>query len=184
MNKKPYLIGLGVALAVLGIWWMASSGPGDKARQEEAVESPLFTGEEATAKVKLFFVDIAKAGFASEISEIYLSDSKTAQVKQVLKKLFAGPAQPAHAAAWTPDSAALEVFLDGAGLCVVDLNTAAAASHPGGTTAEYQSLYTLYRTLKEHFSEIKRVQVLVDGQRVPSLAGHLNLMDPITQGYF
>jgi hypothetical protein len=184
-------IGITVGAVLLGLlgWVVFGGGSGNEdAVKKEAVESVLFTGKEEKAPVKLAFVDQAKAGFANQTAEIFLSDSRTARIKQVLQKFFEGPVDQGEGgslrATFPAGAAAREVFLDDSGLCVVDLARSAVDGHPGGTTAEYQSLYTLFKTLRQNFPEIQRVQIMVEGRRVSSLAGHLDIMDPITPDYF
>ncbi len=77
-----------------------------------------------------------------------------------------------------------EAFLTPTGLAVVDLDGASVALHPGGTTWEYMSLYTLVKSLRDAFPELTGVQLLVDGTRRESLAGHIDIFQPLTMDDF
>ena len=185
MTKRGWMtLALVAALVAVSspLWWSSEKAP------EETVvvapESPLFTGEEKKGSATLYFVNSDKGNFGKQSVEIYLTESYTAQLKQILMAFFAGPTEDGLVAVFPEGSAAREVFLDGQGLAVIDLNSRASKAHPGGTSAEFQSLYALYKTVVVNFPKVQRVQVLVEGKRVDSLAGHLDLMDPLTKNYF
>ena len=146
-------------------------------------EFPLFTGKEPLRKVRLTFPSKEKPGFVQEDFQIYATESLGAQIKQVLRLLFKGP-RIAGAASAFPGTAELawkyrEAYLADSGLLVIDLDSQVLQLHPGGTTFEYMSLYTLIKSLKDNFKEVKKVQLLVAGESRESLAGHLDISEPL-----
>jgi hypothetical protein len=144
-------------------------------------ELPLYTGKEPLRKVRLTYPSKEKPGFVQEDFQIYATESLGAQIKQVLLLLFKGPRIAGAAPAFPPAGSwkYREVFITDAGLVVIDLDADAPALHPGGTTSEYLSLYTLVKSLVENFKEVKKVQLLVGGQAQESLAGHLDISEPL-----
>jgi spore germination protein GerM len=64
----------------------------------------------------------------------------------------------------------------------LDFTPALVTRHPGGSTAEYATLASLVRTLGADFPEVTRVQLLVDGEPVETLAGHYDTSQPIEIG--
>ena len=64
-------------------------------------------------------------------------------------------------------------------LVLVDFNSAFMHSHPGGSLSELLTVYGLVNSLAVNFPYLKQLQILVDGQTVPSLKGHISLAQPI-----
>lgn len=161
-----------------GAWKWSHRGHGPEKASSE--EFPLFSGKEPKAPVKLYFPASNKPGFSDESSEIYLTQSKGAQVKQLLQQLFRGPKSPSAAPAFPKGFRYREVFVTDKGLAVIDLDPESVKSHPGGTSSEFVSLYCLTRSVLENFKDIKQVQLLVGGQARESLAGHFDISEPLT----
>lgn len=156
--------------------------PGPEARKISA--SDLYTGREAKGKVGVLFASRTKPMPMREDREIYLSDSVNARARQAVNALLEGP-QGADLVRVFPAGVTLaNLFIDKGGLCVVDLSAAASSGFAGGTTGEYLALYCLTHTLTDNFAGIQRVQVMVGGQRVRSLAGHMDLWDPLDKNSF
>ena len=79
-----------------------------------------------------------------------------------------------------PDGTTLRAFyLTANGDAFVDLSGTAATAHPGGTTAELLTVYSIIDTIATNLPSVKRVQILVDGMEVDSLAGHVDLRHPL-----
>jgi hypothetical protein len=69
------------------------------------------------------------------------------------------------------------VFLLDDGVAVVDLSSQARTG--GGTDAEALRVYGLVDTITYNHPAVEAVQILVDGQEVDSLLGHLDLSRPL-----
>ena len=65
------------------------------------------------------------------------------------------------------------------GLVIVDFSRELISNHIGGTTAEALTVYSIVNTLTQ-FPTVDRVQFLVEGQFVESLAGHMDLSQAIS----
>ena len=61
----------------------------------------------------------------------------------------------------------------------VDFNQALSKDHPGGSSAEMMTVYSVVNSLSLNFPQIKRVQILIDGKPVETITGHLSLKQPI-----
>lgn len=55
--------------------------------------------------------------------------------------------------------------------------------HPGGSLAELLSLYSLTNSLSENYPYIRRVQLLITGQRQQTLKGHARIDQPLTAAF-
>lgn len=61
-----------------------------------------------------------------------------------------------------------------------DFNDALVKNNHTGSAGEILQVAAIVNTLT-NFSDIERVQILVDGQRVPTLAGHLDVSEPLSR---
>ncbi len=61
----------------------------------------------------------------------------------------------------------------------VDLSEAVRKNHPGGSKSELLTIYSLVNSLVLNVPEIERVQILIDGNQAPTLAGHVDLERPV-----
>ena len=53
--------------------------------------------------------------------------------------------------------------------------------HPGGSSAELQTIYSIVNTVTLNFPDIKKVQLLIEGKKVNTLAGHIDISFPLSQ---
>jgi spore germination protein GerM len=196
VSKKGLLIAIAVAVALvttvvtLTIWLLDQ--PIAEAPEEaqlpiddQPVTTPLPSQDEEESdeaarriRVTLYMLSESGTALAAEDREIALADNLQDQAKQVLRELLAGSRQGRSSA--VPQGVQLrEVFITPQGLAFVDLSQELVSNHIGGSRAEELTVYSLSNTLIANFPAVKRVQFLVEGREVPTLAGHLDL----TQSY-
>ena len=65
------------------------------------------------------------------------------------------------------------------GEAYVDLSAEVTSKHPGGSLDEIFTVYTIVNALTVNLPAITRVQILVDGKEVDTLAGHVDLRHPL-----
>ena len=63
----------------------------------------------------------------------------------------------------------------------VDLSAEARTSHTGGSLDELFTVYAIVNALTVNLPAISRVQILVDGKEVDTLAGHVDLRHPLAK---
>lgn len=73
----------------------------------------------------------------------------------------------------------LNLTLNEEGVAKVNFNQALSKDHPGGSTAEMMTVYSIVNSLTLNFSQIKRVQILIEGKAIETIAGHLSLSQSI-----
>lgn len=61
----------------------------------------------------------------------------------------------------------------------LNFNSSLTTEHPGGSSAELMTVYSIVNTLSLNFPRIKQVQILVNGKPIETIAGHLSLREPI-----
>jgi hypothetical protein len=62
---------------------------------------------------------------------------------------------------------------------VVNLSRELITGHGGGTSAEMQTVYSIVNTVALGWPEVRDVQLLVEGNRVDTVAGHIDIKQPI-----
>jgi spore germination protein GerM len=73
------------------------------------------------------------------------------------------------------------LFLTEGGDAYVDLSREVVSGHTGGTADELLTVYTIVNALTENLPAVKGVQLLVDGKEVDTLAGHVDLRNPLAK---
>jgi spore germination protein GerM len=73
----------------------------------------------------------------------------------------------------------LTLQIDDTGVAKVNFSPALSKDHPGGSSAEMMTAYSIVNSLTVNFSQIKRVQILIDGKPIETLTGHLSLRGPV-----
>lgn len=65
------------------------------------------------------------------------------------------------------------------GTATVDFSRELVADHPGGSLSELFTVYGLADTLASNFRNIRQVRILVEGEPVETLKGHVALKEPV-----
>ena len=119
----------------------------------------------------------ADGGIVSERREIVGGDFLEADVRRVVEELILGSDTGLHPL--PPSTRLLDVFFDGDGGLVLNFSDDLRTDHPGGSAAEMATIRCLVGTLAANFAAIDRVTLLVDGESIPTLAGHADLSAPL-----
>ncbi|MGA2810509.1 MAG: GerMN domain-containing protein [Candidatus Acidiferrum sp.] len=106
--------------------------------------------------------------------ELPLGNEPVLRAKQVLNTLLAGPVD-SELRTLPPDAALLEFYLLPNGTGIADFSEALATSTPSGIASEQLAVASIRRTLEANVPQVKRLKILIHGQEVDTLAGHLDL---------
>ncbi|TDI13211.1 MAG: hypothetical protein E2P04_03855 [Acidobacteria bacterium] len=145
---------------------------------EEAAPLGGFLSPENQKRILLFFPSASSPQMIPEQRIIFLTDTLTSQVKQAVSELLAGPLTEGLLMSFPPGTSLQGVFLPGTGVAIIDLGREVLAL-PRGSEWEQAALYSLVNTVVHNFAEIHKVQILVQGQEVSTLAGHLDTSRPL-----
>jgi hypothetical protein len=74
-----------------------------------------------------------------------------------------------------PDAALLAFYILPDGTGIADFSEALGTSIPSGIQSEQTAVDSITRTLEANVPQIQRLKILIHGQEVDSLAGHLDL---------
>ncbi|GAA4724996.1 GerMN domain-containing protein [Brevibacillus fulvus] len=183
--KNPFAIVLLILLVVLaGCGKQAtqpqSSAPAApaaaEAQPQTAADTPAKPETPATqrAKVAIYFADNNLLELTKEEQEISYTDDvdKYKQVIQLLEK----PAVKEHEALWHNFAYHSVAFANG----TLTIDASGKNQYNLGSTGEGMAIDALQQTLFQ-FPEVKEIVILVDGQKADSLAGHVDISQPLTR---
>jgi spore germination protein GerM len=129
--------------------------------------------------VVLYFSDGEGEYLIGEKREIWKKDEVEEEAEETVNELIKGP-KGKLIRTLPPQTKLLNLELVGEGLVKVDFNKALSANHPGGSSAEMMTLYSVVNSLTLNFPQIKRVQILIEGKPIETIAGHLSLRKPVS----
>lgn len=146
----------------------------EQARRELTLTLPANPGQ-PRVKTKLFWASSTEDGaLVPTTVDLPLSDDPVLRAKQVLNTLLAGPVDT-ELRTLPPDAALLEFYLLPDGTAVADFSEALATSTPSGIQSEQLALDSIARTLEADVPQVQRMKILIHGQEMETLAGHLDL---------
>lgn len=175
-----------IGCAVWGTMWILRQPLPEGAADADAPVSPEFTGtptsegsaieEPAPAagriQVKLYVLAGSGRELATETEQILYSPSVQQQAKEVVRLLL-------RRSGAIPRGVSLrELFVTSQGVAYLDLSQELVSNHPGGSSGEELTVFSLSQTLIANFPAVKTVKILVEGREIQTLAGHLDLTIP------
>jgi sporulation and spore germination protein len=131
-------------------------------------------------KARLFYVAEDGMRLTGVERDIAYGEGATAQAREIVAAQIAPVVEPLVSA--VPSGTALRaVFLTEGGDAYVDLSRDVVSAHPGGTLNELLTIYTIVNALTVNLPAVTAVQLLVDGKEVDTLAGHVDLRQPLAK---
>ncbi len=112
--------------------------------------------------------------------EVPFADGVLAQGRQILLQQLTAPPRP-YVSVIPPGTTLRAFFISDRGEAFVDLSGEAASAHPGGAVNELLTVQAIVHAVTDNLSAVQRVQILVDGHTVDTLAGHLDLREPLVR---
>lgn len=146
----------------------------EQARRELTQAVPINPGE-PRVKAKLFWASGNGDGTLLDSTvELPLSSDSVLRSKQVLNTLLAGPVD-ADLRTLPPDAVLLAFYLLPNGTAIADFSEALATATPSGIQSEQLAVDSITKTLEANVPRVQRLKILIHGQEVETLAGHLDL---------
>jgi spore germination protein GerM len=177
MARRTVLLGAIAAVAIAGGWWLwsssrrASSGP-------TATPLAQTTADARKITATLYFVSEDGMSLVGVQREVAFGETVLEQAKQIVtSQLAAGPAPLVSAI--PPSTTLRAIYLTERGDAFVDLSATARTAHTGGALDELFTVYSIVNALTTNLPAVKRVQILIEGKEVDTLAGHVDLRHPL-----
>jgi hypothetical protein len=173
-------VAIGVALLGLLAWGVTlvlqhlisrDAAPAPAAAATPPAETPHIAAT-------LFYATPEGDALAPIRREVPLAEGLVAQGRQLLIAQFTPPPSPYISA--IPAGTTLRAFyVTDKGDAFVDLSGITAAA--GGSLTELLTVHAIVNAVTANLPAVKRVQILVDGKEVDTIAGHVDVRRPLTR---
>ncbi|MGE3178343.1 MAG: GerMN domain-containing protein [Vicinamibacterales bacterium] len=134
---------------------------------------------ERKIRARLFYVADDGYGLVAVEREVAYGADPSAQIRAILQAQMAEPPAPLVSAV-PPGTQVRAVYVTG-GEAYVDLSREVVTGHTGGSLNEQLTVQTLVAAVTVNLPAVTRVQLLVDGKEVDTLAGHVDLRQPLAR---
>jgi spore germination protein GerM len=175
----------GLAVAGLGIWLVIAALPRllHTPVQPGAAGVETATGGGAATETRrinatLFYVSAEGSELVPVTREVPYAATPAEQARRIAE----AQVQPAPEGLSTaiPDGTTIRaVYLTPRGEAYVDVSRELIAGHGGGSLNEALTVYAIVNAMVVNLPDVSAVQILVEGQEIDTLVGHLDLRHPL-----
>jgi spore germination protein GerM len=183
MARLTAIVSVLIVAALAGVWAVFSFAPRWYGSQPAAtiMEQPptaATAAPERKIKATLYYVSEDGLGLVGTEREVPFADPIDAQARRIVEAQLSDP--PAPLASAIPAGTTLRsLFMTERGEAFLDLSADVTTKHPGGALNELFTVYAVVNALTVNLPAIARVQILVNGKEVDTLAGHVDLRHPL-----
>lgn len=111
--------------------------------------------------------------------EVPLAEGVVAQGRHILAAQLQ-PAPAPYVAAIPAGTTLRALYVTERGDAFVDLSREVSSAHPGGSATELLTVYAIVNAVTANLPAVQRVQILVEGREVDTIAGHVDVRRPIS----
>ncbi len=173
LKRKKVLILLGVSVFLMVAILLVSQ------RERVSYRIPFLAPEENVRLVRLYFASPDADHLKVEARRILREEKMTDEAKALIGELIKGPRGNLDPTI-PPGSELRELYIVSEEKCAyLDFNQALQTNHPGGSAGELLTIYSLVNTLVDNLEGIDRVQILIEGETIATLAGHIDTTRPL-----
>lgn len=175
---------LGVAILLIGLaGWAVMSGlewlvGGQPAAEQTAADPVAPPAGVPRITATLFYGSADGQALVPVRREVALAEGIVPQGRAILAAQLQGA--PAPYVSVIPEGTTLRAFyVTDRGDAFVDLSLEASSRHRGGSSTELLTVFAIVNAVTANLPTIQRVQILLDGREVDTLAGHVDLRRPL-----
>lgn len=128
-------------------------------------------------EVKLYFADPNSDYLMAERRKIPRAFTQKQRITKTIEELITGPkgtlirTLPLH-------TTLKNVHIDNDRVVWLDFSDHLSRDHPGGSSAEIITVYSIVNTVLLNFTEETKVRILIDSLEIETLAGHIDCSKP------
>jgi Sporulation and spore germination len=139
-------------------------------------------GGEAAGRIRASLFYVAEDGLhlTAVDADVPFGASPAAQARALVEAQLQ-PAPSPLAQSIAEGTKVRQIFVAEDGTAFVDLSKEAVTNHRGGSLDELFAVYAIVNAITVNLPAVKAVQILVDGQEVDTLAGHVDLRHPLAR---
>jgi hypothetical protein len=179
---KIAIVVLGIAVAVglisLGglrrhMQRLAQTPASEEQARHEVLTPPISTATDVVVKAKIFWA--AGPGRVAPVEiDLPLSADPVQRSRQLLQALITKPPTPDQRTI-PEDAVLLGFYVLPDGTAIADFSDALASETPSGILSETMAVNSITQTLASNVPGLRRLKMLIHGQEVETLAGHVDL---------
>ena len=129
-------------------------------------------------EVDLYFGNPNSDNLIRESRKITKVFSQQQKITKAIEELIKGP--KGKLIRTIPSTTIVKnVRIDSNGVVWLDFSSHLSQDHPGGSSAEIMTIYSIVNTVLLNFRELKKVRILIDGVEIETLAGHIDCSRPL-----
>ncbi|ABC77775.1 GerMN domain-containing protein [Syntrophus aciditrophicus] len=140
------------------------------------------TGHEASREkfaAVLYFSDANERFLVPEKRYLVKGKTPDQQAGEIVKAILDG-SKTGKVNTFPPEVKLRDLKIEKNQTAYVSFSKNLVQSHPGGSTSEMATVYSLTNSLTANIPEIKAVRILIEGREVDSLKGHISLKQPFS----
>jgi len=145
--------------------------------KEWLIKPPLL---EETRVVKLYFSVSKEDYLFPQERKIISSSEVTSQAKAILGELINGPTSSSLLVTTIPPKTQVRAVYVKDKCIYVDFSSALQEKHPGGSSGELLTVYSIVNSLIDNLPSQSEVQILIEGKPANTLAGHIDIRKPLS----
>ena len=188
MDRRRLVVAAIVVFGLVAAWVLFIALPRWYSKRQAPVAAatpttaPAQTPGAPVRKITATLYYVAEDGMSLVPSqrEVPFAASVAEQARAIIEAQIAPPAAPIVSAI-PPGVTLHDVYVTERGDAFVDLSGEISTKHLGGSLDELFTVYTIVNALTVNLPAISRVQILVDGKEVDTLAGHVDLRHPLAK---
>ena len=180
-RRRMLVVGVVAMVAIAGAWWLAArilSRRGSGTPQTAATSSAAPAADARKIHATLYYVAEDGMSLVGVQREVPFGESVLDQARQIIASQLA-VAPPPLASAIPVETTLRALYVTDRGDAFVDLSADVRIKHTGGALDELFTVYSIVNALTTNLPAVKRVQILIDGKEVDTLAGHVDLRHPL-----
>ncbi len=151
-----------------------NSSTGNKSKSDTSSENESKEKEEMA--VKVFFLEGAELAY-EERTIFFNREKPSEKINKALEALIEGP-KGKLTPTLSNKTKLLNAFIDEEGVAYLNFSKDIIRNNPGGTFSELAAINSIVHTVIENFDEISAVQILINGEEISTLLGHIDTSKP------
>jgi spore germination protein GerM len=168
-----------VVLGLTGIYYYFQSGGSDNPENPMAnLFKRKTAGGLAPNQVMLYYTSDGKQLVATVADAGTVNMFPAEKARKIVESLLAGKDAAGLKSAIPSETEIVNIFLKD-NIAIVNLSREFMTGLRGGVDAEMLAIYSIVNSLLFNLEGIDAVQILIDGERVPTLGGSLDINEPL-----
>jgi hypothetical protein len=143
--------------------------------QSKLTQTPITTPTDAKVKARLFWASASNPASLDPVDfNLALSADPVQRSRQLIDALIQSPPSAAQRTL-SPDASLLAFYLLPDGTAIADFSDTLSTGTPSGILSEQIAVNSITQTLAASVPQVRRLKILLHGQEVDTLAGHIDL---------